>query len=132
MIAVAFVLFAAVTPAPPSPLPMPYPILVNGQRFANATMINGVLVFRVDELANSQLAVESHGAIVRFRPGRQKPGKIRIIRDVSARAVRQNGFAYVPLSDVVKALGGTLTINPATLHPGQPIVLNIIHQESVR
>ena len=44
--------------------------------------------------------------------------------DVSSAVFMHQGKAYVPLSDVAKAFGGTFSLNGGTLRPGQTISLN--------
>lgn len=129
----------ALTPAAPSPLPIPYPIVVNGQKFANATIVNGEAAVAVEEFAKaiggtsnlSEAGLQMQGtrmvalpAPLHYRPGRQKPGKIVVVKDWSSQVITSNGKAYIPLSEIARAFGGVFTAFPRNLKPGETIRMN--------
>ena len=124
---ISAIVLAAVPASAPSPLPVPYPVIVNGKPLANAIMVNGALAISIEDLAKAtgaDVATEGGSRVsLRFRPGRQKPGTIRLTRDFTASTETSGGRRFIRLSDIAKAFGGSLAIFH-NLAPGAPIILN--------
>jgi hypothetical protein len=116
---------AAVAASAPNPVPVPYPVIVNGRPLANATMVNGALAISLDDFARAvgaDVVTEGARVALRFRPGRQKPGRITITRNFTVAPEVFGGRRYVRLSDIATAFGGSLAIQ-GNLAPGAPINL---------
>jgi len=125
---ISAIILAAVTastPSPPSPLPIPYPVIVNGKPLASATMVNGALAISLDDFAKAvgaDVAIQGNRVVFRYRPGRQKPGTIKITKDFTASPEMAGGRRFIRLSDIATAFGGSLAIF-GRLAPGAPINL---------
>ena len=63
-----------------------------------------------------------HKAEIKIAPG--QIFRVQNAGQITGNLMTFNGKAYIPLSDVAKAFGGTLTINGGTLKAGEAIRLN--------
>src|SRR5579884_1510662 len=116
---------AAVVASGPSPVPVPYPVIVNGKPLANATMVNGALAVSLDDFAKAvgaDVLLQGNRVALRLRPGRRTPGKITIAHDFTVTPEMLGGRRYIRLSDIATAFGGSLAIQ-GNLAPGAPINL---------
>jgi hypothetical protein len=123
---ISAIALAAVSASAPSPPPIPYPIIVNGKPLANAMMINGALAISLDDFAKAvgaDVTLQGNRVLLRFRPGRQKPGTIKITRDFTVTPEMSAGRRFIRLSEIATAFGGSLAIQ-GNLAPGAPINLN--------
>lgn len=115
----------AIVASAPSPVPIPYPVIVNGKPLANAIMINGALAISIEDFAKAvgaEVTVQGNRLVLHYRPGRQKPGTIKITKDINATKETFGGRNFIRLSDIAAGFGGSLVI-PGNLAPGAPIIL---------
>ena len=135
----ALVLMAAVTPAAPSPMPLPYPVVVNGHAIGNAQMIGGTLALPLEDLARAvDGTVSVAGGMLKLLPAvsprdpqsglptgqrMHKPFVITKEIDKATPLLYIAGKAYIPVPALANLLGGTYT-GPTAPGRGQTIQLN--------